>query len=52
MYLHLYVLLITHLTKRESYGSKPYGALNKRVEKGLLTTKMMGVGIVQVLCSF
>lgn len=50
MYLHLYALLMTHLTKGESYCSKPYGGLNN-CKKGLIQ-EMMIVDIVQVLCSF
>lgn len=46
MCLHLYVLLIIHITKEESYCSKPYGAINRK-EKGLLVTELMGVGVVQ-----
>lgn len=47
MRLHLYVLLITHITKGERYCSKPYRAINNRKEKGLLVTEVMGVGTVQ-----
>jgi len=47
MCLCLYVLLITHVTKGESYCSKPYGAINNRKGEGCLVTEVMGTGIVQ-----
>lgn len=47
MCLHLYVLQITHVTKGESYCSKPYRATNNGKEKGLLVTEVMGAGIFQ-----